>query len=76
MSNSKRGLASLNVKSVTTKKSSILRQSRKSLIQEALKIAQTDFFKAFHMVHNSHMTTSVGIVGIKINERKKDAKEE
>lgn len=52
------------------------RQSRKSLIQEALKIAQTDFFKAFHMVHNSHMTTSVGIVGIEINERKKDAKEE
>jgi hypothetical protein len=48
----------------------MLRQSRKLLVAKALEIAKTDFFKAFHMVHNSHMTTSVGIVGIKVDEKK------
>lgn len=44
------------------------------MIQEALKIAKTDFFKAFHMVHNSHMITSVGTVGITVNDKKKKDK--
>lgn len=64
MSNLKKGLASLNVKSVSTKKSLTLRQRAKQL-------AKTDFWAAFNMVHNSHMMTSVGIVGVNINGKKK-----
>ena len=74
MNSLNKGLTSFNVKSVNTKKSSILRQSRKLLVAKAIEIAKTDFFKAFHMVHNSHMTTSVGIVGIKVNEKKNKRK--
>jgi len=55
---------------VNTKKSSTLH--RKQLIAKAIEIAKVDFFKAFHMVHNSTMNTSVGIVGIKVDDKKKD----
>jgi len=40
-----------------------------------LKLAETDFFTAFHMVHNPDMVqSSVGIVSIKVND--KDTNEE
>jgi hypothetical protein len=59
----------LNVNSVITKKSLTLRQ-------RALKLAKTDFWTAFHMVHNPDMVqSSVGIVSIKVNDKDKNEEE-